>query len=193
MKKAIVPIAKIENKEDGVLFLWYGVSRAHRFINGKYERDETYDYLFSVRQLRQGNTWKSIKNLHRTHPDYDGKGGERDQTMYFEVTYKKDGGDITSTVNTSLGNGNGESDAEFRHQTLEFDFDGSKGIAGLFVPYNRFRIIQDYKYEDGKLVETVELFKKKGNHEIPYAMMKETAEIYIKGTFDTPPTVFQEK
>ncbi|MEK7089106.1 MAG: hypothetical protein AAB913_03175 [Patescibacteria group bacterium] len=192
MKKIIVPVEKIKDKEDGALFLWHGVSRAYRFVNEAYERDETYDYTFSVRQLRQGNTWKSIKDLHRTHPDYDGKGGERDQTMYFQLAYKKEGGDIVSTLSTSLGNGKGKSDKEFRHQVLEFDFNGSVGMAGLFMPYSNFRITQEYKYEAGKLLETVELFKKKGNQEIAFMKNEEVAEMYLKGKFDSASTIFQE-
>lgn len=191
MKKIIIPVSKIPDKEDGVLFLWYGISRAYRFANETYERDESYDYLFSVRQLRQGNTWKSIKNLHRTHPNYDGKAGQRDQTMYFELHYKKTEDQIVSQINTSLGNGAGNTDKEFRHQVLEFDFDAGGGIAGLFIPYNKLRITQKYEYEEGKLFETVELFKKKGAQEIPFMKNEEVAQIYIEGNFEKAPTHFE--
>lgn len=192
MKKIIVPLQKIKDREEGVLFLWNGFSRAYRFVNGAYERDEAYDYTFSVRQLRQGNVWKSIKNFHRTHPDYDGKAGEREQSMYFEVTYKKENGKIVSFVNASVGSGKGVSDKEFRHQVLQFDFDAAKGMAGFFIPYNNFRITQEYKYESGALLETVELFKKKGDEEVPFMKNEEVADMYLKGKFDAAPTVFQE-
>lgn len=192
MKKIIIPVSKIQDTEEGVLFLWYGTSRAYRFVDGVYERDEVYDYLFSVRQLRQGNTWKSIKTLHRTHPGYDGKAGDRDQTMYFELRYEKMGEHIVAKLKTSLGSGGGSTDKEFRHQVLEFDFNQGTGLAGLFIPYNRIRITQRYKYEEGKLLETVELFKKKGDQEIPFMKNEEVAHMYIKGKFNSAPTMFQE-
>ena len=138
MKKTILPISEIKDFQEGLLFIWDWVSSAYRFINWKYERDESYDYIFSVRQLRQGNTWKSIKTLHRIHKDYDFRAWERDQTMYFEISFEKDKNNIISKLNTSLWNWNWKTDPEFRNQELEIDFDEWNWIMGsFFIPYNK--------------------------------------------------------
>ncbi|MEN0051611.1 MAG: hypothetical protein AAF806_31395 [Bacteroidota bacterium] len=124
--------------------------------------------------------------MHRMHPDYDGKAGEREQTMYFELDFSRKGNEIVSTLNSSLGCGEGRSDSEFRAQQLQFAVDGISS----FAPYNTMRITQHYKYEEGKLVETVELFKLKGTEETPFARIVEVASIFRPTELLEAPTTF---
>jgi len=104
--------------------------------------------------------------------------------MYFEVDYKKQGDKLISDLHTSLGNGHGTSDREFRHQTMEMEANISK-----YAPYNMIRITQEYKYEEGLLLETVELYKKdKNGTEIPFMKNEESAYFYLQGKVDAAPT-----
>lgn len=148
-----------------------------------------YDYQFDVVQKRYDNHWKSVKSLHRIHPDYDGKAGERDQTMYFEVAYKNlIDGKVQATINSSLGNGTGTTDTEFRKSELTMYVPN----ASKFMPYNKFRITQHYDYEKGVLTETVELIKEKDGIETPFMKNEETALIFIKSKLDKAPTTFKQ-
>jgi hypothetical protein len=57
------------------------------------------------------------------------------------------------------------------------------------APFNTYRITQDYRDEEGKLVELVELFKKKGDAEQPWVKNnEEEARLFRVRTFDGPPT-----
>ena len=57
---------------------------------------------------------------------------------------------------------------------MEFSPDISR-----FAPFNAFRITQKFSYEDGRLRETVEIFKKKGGQENPFMKMEEEADIFV--------------
>ncbi len=118
--KVIVPLTSQVVAEDTYTIIWNGTSIAYRYADEKWERAANYDYQFSVMQKRYDNLWKSVKTLHRMHPDYDGKAGQRDQTMYFELNYFSRHDSILCKLATSLGNGKGFTDVEFRNQTLEF-------------------------------------------------------------------------
>lgn len=185
-KKAIVPLSNSLVIEDTYTVIWNGISKAYRYKDGNWQRAESYDYIFDVTQKRYPDTWKSIKNLHRLHPDYDGRAGERSQTMYFEIKYKSknNNNELSSFIYSSLGQGDGSSDKEFREQTVMIKAEG----ISYFAPYSHIRITQYYKYEEGVLEEVVELFKKKGVEEIPFMKMEEKAYFYIRGTLDNPPT-----
>ena len=79
--------------------------------------------------------------------------------------------ELTSTY----GDGTGWTDREFRHAVLEFEAEGVSRLA----PYNRFRITQEYRYEEGRLLETVELFKTdRDGQEIPFARIEEEARMF---------------
>ena len=84
-KQVIVPLNQSIELDDTYTIIWNGISEAYRYENGQWLRAESYDYQFDVVQKRYDKHWKSVKTLHRIHPDYDGKAGDRDQTMYFEV------------------------------------------------------------------------------------------------------------
>lgn len=186
--KIIIPTSKtLPSIEDNYAIIWVGRGNSYVFVDGKYIRSESNDYSFEVVQRRYGNSWKSIKNMHRIHPDYDGKAGAREQIMFFGIKYSKHGDKIVSNINSSLGNGTGFSDNEFREQTIQFSVDGISSLA----PYNTMRITQHYKYEQGILLETVELFKLKNGKETPFAKIEEKASIFRPIKLEYAPTKFE--
>lgn len=187
-KQITIPLNTSVEMDDTYTIIWNGISKAYRYKNGQWLRAESYDYQFDVVQKRYDNLWKSVKSLHRIHPDYDGKAGDRDQTMYFEVAYKNlINGKVQATIHSSLGNGTGTTDTEFRNSVMTiFVHNASK-----FMPYNKFRIAQHYDYEKGVLTETVELIKEKDGKETPFMKNEETALIFIKGKLDKAPTTFK--
>jgi len=186
--KIIIPTSKLlPTIKDNYTIVWVGSGESYVYIDGEYQRSQSNDYSFEVIQRRYGNSWKSIKNMHRIHPDYDGKAGEREQTMFFGIDFSKKKNEIVSTINSSLGSGNGVSDKEFREQQIQF----SVNEISSFAPYNTMRITQHYKYEQGLLLETVELFKLKDGNEIPFAKIEERAVIFRPVTLENAPTNFE--
>ena len=173
--------------DDNYSIIWVGSGESYVYIDGKYERSESNDYSFEVVQRRYDNSWKSVKNMHRIHPDYDGKAGGREQTMFFEIDFSKEGNKIVSKINASLGSGTGESDNEFREQMIQLSVDDISS----FAPYNTMRIIQHYKYEEGILLETVELFKRSNGEEIPFVKIEEKAVIFRPVKLEEAPTKFE--
>jgi hypothetical protein len=185
--QVIIPLTDQVLVDDTYTIIWNGASIAYRMVNDTWERDPGYDYQFSVMQKRYDNLWKSVKTLHRMNPGYDGKAGQRDQTMYFELKYKSRNDSVICDLTSSLGNGFGFTDTAFRNQTIEFKVDG----ISKFAPYDHIRITQEYKYEEGVLAETVFLFKLKNGKEIPFMKNEERASFYMKGKLDKAPTRFQ--
>jgi hypothetical protein len=109
--------------------------------------------------------------------------------MYFEVAYKNlIDGKVQAVINSSLGNGTGTTDTEFRKSVLTMYVPN----ASKFMPYNKFRITQNYNYEAGVLTETVELIKEKDGKEIPFMKNEETALIFVKSKLDKAPTTFKQ-
>jgi hypothetical protein len=185
--QVIIPLTDQVVTDDTYTIIWNGASIAYRMVNDTWERDPGYDYQFSVMQKRYDNLWKSVKTLHRMNPDYDGKAGQRDQTMYFELKYTSRNDCVICDLNSSLGNGSGFTDKEFRNQTIEFKVDG----ISKFAPYDHIRITQEYRYEEGVLQETVFLFKVKNGKEVPFMKNEERASFYMKGKLDKAPTRFR--
>ena len=187
-KQVIIPTSKtLPSNDDNYIIIWSGIGESYLYKNNQYIRSETNDYSFEVVQRRYNNKWKSVKNMHRIHPDYDGKAGKREQTMFFELDFSKKGNRIVSTLNSSLGDGEGNSDNEFRKQKIQFSINGISS----FAPYNTMRITQHYKYEEGVLLETVELFKLKKGKEKPFAKIEEKAFIFRPTNLDGAPTIFK--
>jgi hypothetical protein len=187
-KKSVIPLSAKVLVEDTYTIIWNGISEAYAFKNGNWQRAEAYDYQFDVIQKRYDNKWKSVKSLHRIHPDYDGKAGERDQTMYFDVSYNAGGnGAVNSQILSSIGDGTGSTDWEYRNAELVMYVKD----AGMFMPYNKIRINQKYYYEQGLLTETVELLKEKEGKETPFMKNEEKAYFYLKGKLNQAPTVFK--
>jgi hypothetical protein len=188
-KKIIVPLSAKAMVEDTYTIIWNGTSQAYRYVSNKWVRAENYDYTFDVVQKRYDNQWKSVKSLHRQHPAYDGKAGARDQAMYFELAFKSLAeSKILSEIQSSLGNGTGYTDREFKNQ----QFVVYVKDAGSFMPYNKIRITQHYNYEEGLLTETVELLKEKNGKETAFMKNEEQAFIYTKNKLNTAPTTFKQ-
>lgn len=186
--KVIIPTTKIlPSTKDNYTIIWLGSGQSYVYLDGKYQRSESNDYAFEVVQRRYGNSWKSIKNLHRLHPDYDGIAGPREQTLFFGIDFSKNQNQLLSKIQSSLGSGDGYSDYEFRKQQMEFSVDDISS----FAPYNMMRITQDYQYENGILLETVELYKLKEGVETPFAKIEERAEIFRPQKLDKAPTLFE--
>ena len=100
--KIIIPSNKtLPSLDHNYPIVWVGKGESYVYQNGTYLRSEANDYAFEVTQRRYGNSWKSVKNMHRIHPDYDGKAGAREQTMFFGIDFSKSGANITSVITSS--------------------------------------------------------------------------------------------
>jgi hypothetical protein len=189
-QKVVIPLSNQIKVEDTYTIIWNGMSEAYRYEEGKWQRAENYDYQFVVTQKRYDNKWKSIKSMNRIHPDYDGKGGDRNQTMYFEIDYKSLAMDkVQAEIHSSLGEGTGTTDIEFR----DSEWNIYMKDASSFMPYNKIRISQHYNYEEGLLTETVQLLKEKDGKEVPFMKNEEKAYFYLKGKLDKAPTLFANR
>lgn len=167
------------------MLVWVGTGSASMFVDGAWRRAPSQDYEFSVTQRRYGERWESVKVQHRRHPDYDGSAGARDQVHYFklELPVASSTSGLSFSVRSSFGDGGGQIDREFRAGTMEFD---ARDVS-MFAPFNRYRITQQYRYEQGELIEVVELFKKKGTMETPFMRFEEQAGLFAPRRFDTAP------
>lgn len=185
---SVMPLTDHYDPGAANILIWNGTSEAYRWTDGAWVRDAAYDYRFDVVQERGQDAWSSVKHLHRLHPQYDGRAGDRDQSMYFALHFTPGAaGQVQSTITSSLGKGSGTSDNEFREQVLVIDL----ANASSFQPYDRIRITQHYRYEQGLLQETVELVKvQKDGSEAPFMKNEETAWFHIRGTMDHAPTSF---
>ena len=170
--------ARSEPLADGELTLvWVGHGECERFEDGAWVRHPENDYEFSVEQHRFADHWESVKSLRRLHPAYDGIAGPRLQTYFFRIGLEPgEGLSLTST----LGNGSGHADREFREAELQFEAAGVSSMA----PFDRYRITQHYDYEGGALTELVELTK--GPQ--PWVRNRETAKVFGARAFDAAPT-----
>lgn len=187
-KKITIPLDRNVSFEDTYSILWNGYSKAFVYKDGDWQRAETFDYYFDVIQKRYNKEWKSVKSLHRIHPDYNGKAGQRDQTMYFGLNYiSMQDGEVSGTIHSSLGEGTITADEEFRNASIEITLKD----ANVLMPYTKIKITQQYDYENGKLTETVLLLKVKGTKEIPFMKNEEEAYFYIKGKLNKAPTKFE--
>lgn len=158
-------------------WVWVGEGTAYRHAGGAWERTPTQDYAFLVRQDRYAGRWLSLKVQNRTHPGYDGRAGAADQQHAFAIEIAAPGPDgrLALGLRSTYGDGGGHGDAEFRHAVLEFLAAG----VSRFAPYDRFRITQHYRYEEGRLDETVELFRlARDGSERPFAKIEERARLF---------------
>jgi hypothetical protein len=192
-KTTVVPTTSQLEFEDTFTIIWNGKSEAYRYNKGTYVRDNTYDYTFNVIQKRYDTQWKSTKTLHRNHPDYDFKAGQRSQSMYFELSFTQDNKDLKTMLTASLGKGQGKSDTEYREQSFILDLDKKNAYYNIspVAPYNKIKITQHYNYEAGELLETVELYKEVNGKITPFMKNEERATFYIKGKLDKAPTTFK--
>lgn len=123
--------------------------------------------------------------MHRRHPDYDGSAGARDQVNYFRIQWPAAGSTAGPEfgLRSSFGDGRGRMDPEFRNGSMAFD---ARDVS-MFAPFNRYRITQQYRYEQGELLEVVELIKKKGAVETPFMRIEERAGLFAPHRFDAAP------
>jgi len=166
--------------------IWLGRGEATRLEGGQWKRSPEFDYEFSVVQRRYGERWESVKELHRRHPGYDGSAGPRDQTYTFEIAWAPPTaeGVVRGKIWSTLGDGSLDTDREFRRGKIEIAADISS-----MAPFDTYRITQDYQYEQGRLVELVELVKKgTGGPEKEWVRNQEHAELFGARQFEAPPT-----
>lgn len=189
-KKATIPTTEtMPTINDAYTIIWQGTSKAYKYSKstGAYNRAESYDYTFEVVQRRYDNVWKSTKTMHRIHPDF-GNSKKQNQTMYFEVAFSEVGDSIVAKITSSEGNGYGVTDNEFREQRMNILFD-----IPAIAPFNTMRLVQHYNYEEGTLIETVEIFKKKKDGtESPFMKIEEIAYIFRPIKMDEAPTKFKK-
>ncbi|NMO23571.1 hypothetical protein [Pyxidicoccus fallax] len=177
----LVPLATGPQPEPVLTLVWVGRGEAERLEGGTWKRIPEFDYEFTVEQRRYASHWESVKSLRRRHPGYDGSAGPREQTMFFRLDYTAPDsqGRVASTIRSSLGDGTGHADPEFRQAAMEMKPDVSR-----FAPFNRYRISQVYAYERGALEETVELL----DGETPWVRNSEKATLFAPHQFASAPT-----
>ncbi len=176
-----VPLAAAPSAPAELTLLWVGRGECERFENSAWVRRPEFDYDFSVEQHRAGNQWNSVKSMRRLHPEYDGTAGERTQTYFFQLALgAPDAQRVPMTLVTSLGNGTGVTDRDFRQAELTF---AAAGVSSM-APFDRYRITQTYDYEGGRLTELVELNK----GETQWVRNHEVATLFAPHRFDRAPT-----
>ena len=79
-------------------------------------------------------------------------------------------GNVAVSIRSSLGDGEGTTDRAFRAATLVLHPDISK-----VAPFDTYRIVQSYQYEEGRLVETVSLDKGTA----PWVRNQEAATLWL--------------
>ena len=168
-----------------LVLVWVGRGEAQRWRDGRWQRDPSYDYEFSVVQRRYPDRWESIKSMHRRHPSYDGKAGARAQRCFFRLGLAPAPDGVALAVASNLGNGTGRTDREFREATLEI----TPSQRGRFVPYDRFTLTQRYGYAEGRLDEVVELT----DAGAPFMRNEEHAVLFGSQQFTEAPTRFAIK
>ncbi|NBC29837.1 MAG: hypothetical protein GVY29_07580 [Spirochaetes bacterium] len=157
--------------------VWVGTGTSWVYADGQWVRTPEQDYRFMVRQNRYADRWESLKVQNRTHPDYDGTAGPADQQHSFTIRFgeARTDGTIPIELTSTYGNGTGWTDDEYWHAVLEFE----AADVSRFAPYNRFRITQEYRYDEGVLLETVELFEvDQEGRETPFARIEEEARMF---------------
>lgn len=167
--------------EPEVTLVWVGRGVAERHEAGAWRPAPTFDYDFTVVQRRYADHWDSTKTMRRVHPGYDGSAGPRLQVYQFRLDLAPGAdGAVAYRVASSLGDGHGHGDREFRAAVLDLDADVS-----LFAPFDRYRITQRYDYEGGRLTELVEL----SDGAAPWVRNHEEARLFGPEQFAGPPTV----
>ncbi len=182
MVEVAAPLGEEVGPTDAVL-VWVGRGEAERFESEAWVRDPRFDYEFSVEQRRYAGRWRSFKTMRRSHPDYDGSAGPREQVLWFAIDFKTGPAGVGGVVRSRLGDGEVVSDPEFRRSELVI-----KPEISSHAPFDTYRITQHYRYEDGLLEETVELLKLGDGPERPWVRNTERATLYVPGRFDSAPT-----
>jgi hypothetical protein len=163
--------------------VWVGTGEAERYVDGEWRRAPEFDYEFSVEQRRYAGQWQSIKSLRRRHPAYDGSAGPREETWFFNLELQAEQqGQLPVVVVSSLGDGQGRMDSQFRVATLEM-----KPEISSLAPFNTYLIEQRYLYEEGSLEETVSLTKREAGGDAPIVRNRERARLFAPQSFSGVP------
>lgn len=170
-----LPLTENLQQKPEEMVMYAGIGEAYRLIENQWQRMPSYDYEFNIVQKRYPDRWETIKDIHRRHPEYDGRAGARGQTLYFAVKKRDAGEEIALEVESSWGRGQGTADKSMSHVRIEF---APENIS-RFSSFNRYRITQQFSYDEGRVLETVELFKQAEAREVPFMMMKEEAAIFL--------------
>jgi hypothetical protein len=162
-------------------FLWVGTGTSYRFEENDWIRTPEQDYEFLVKQDRYQGFWQSLKVQNRISDQYDGTAGPSDQMHSFFLDYQVEKekpveeGFLGFRLTSTYGDGFGSTNADFTRARMEF----SPANGGMFLPYNRYRITQEYDYEAGTLNEWVELYSlKEDGSEVPFVKIQEKAVLY---------------
>ena len=176
----IVPLLPKAQEQPVITLVWVGRGEAELFEDGSWRRTPAFDYEFTVEQRRFATHWESVKQLRRRHPGYDGSAGPREQTMFFRIDYALgEGNQVTSKITSTLGEGTGHADLEFRTARLTMRPEVSR-----FAPFDTYRIDQTYRYEEGALEEEVALL----NGDRPWVRNHEQATLFAPHQFAEAPT-----
>lgn len=162
-----------------VTLVWVGRGATERFEDGVWRRRPEFDYEFSVEQRRFSDHWDSVKTMRRRHPAYNGSAGPRIQTYLFRLDLAATADGAAYQVTSTIGDGAGRGDREFREAVLDLRADVS-----WFAPFDRYRITQHYQYEQGRLTELVEL----NDGASPWVRNHEEATLFSASMFPAPPT-----
>ncbi len=173
-----LPLSADQRPKPAQTLVWVGSSQSYAFKDGIWQRAPAMDYEFSVIQRRYATYWDSIKTLQRRHPEYDGSAGPRNQTYHFRVDYQQEKNQERAfEIVSTIGDGGGKIDQEFRNGVFEL-----AASVSSFAPYDTYKFVQKYLYEEGKLIETLELVKKGGGREVPFAKIEEQAQLFSGDT-----------
>lgn len=173
-----VPAAPATEPE--LTLVWLGRGEVERFVEGRWVRAPAFDYDFSVEQRRFASRWESVKSLRRRHPAYDGSAGPRLETWFFQLELGAAAREsVPLRVASSLGGGEGSTDRQFRRAGLEL-----LAPVPAAAPFDRYRITQEYRYEDGVLDEVVAL----DEGAAPWVRSREHATLFSASRFPAAPT-----
>ncbi len=175
--------------EPELVLIWHGYGSGTLHTEAGPERKPSQDYEFMVVQRRYADRWESTKEMHRRHPDYDGSAGPRDQTHHFTLrldSARKGQGSISMRVASTMGDGDGTTDSEFRKATLRLEANVSS-----LAPFDHYEIRQHYAYEQGKLKETVLLLDTSDGESRVWFQSEEEATLYARHEFSAAPTRVQ--
>lgn len=166
----------VETEAPQRVLVWVGQGEAERQEDGVWVRDPRFDYAFSVEQRRYHGRWRSYKTMRRTHPDYDGSAGPREQVLWFDIVWSAPdtAGALAGAVTSSLGPGDVTSDAGFSRSTLALRPDISS-----HAPFDTYRIDQRYLYDEGRLEESVSLVKTTDGAERVWVRNTERATLFV--------------
>ena len=176
LKPADPPYTAAKPPEPLTTAVWVGTGESWQRSGDGWRRTPENDYELTVVQRRYGSHWETLKTLLRRHPDYGGTAGPRSQTLWFRVDVgEADGERVKLRVTSTLGDGEGTSDRDFRRMRVTVR---AKGVPRFF-PFDHYRITQDLEVEEGRLRERVDLLEmRKDGSEVPFAKIEEEARLF---------------